>query len=107
MPKYRPGSRVAQVYDHFLQHGADSTVTFGQQLKLADGTVKGWLRMWAKEGPASPKRKSPGGERVYDLGSVGRHGTIITKGSEVSEVRWDDGRTQFVTNEYLQPVIKV
>ena len=42
--------------------------------------------------------------RVYDIVAPGRHGKIIQRGEEVSEVRWDDGVVQYVTNEFLQPL---
>jgi len=57
-----------------------------------------------------PKDKTPPafqkGDRVYDIGSThsGMTGTIKVPGLEVSEVGWDNGRTQCVTNEFLRHV---
>jgi len=46
------------------------------------------------------------GDRVYDLGSThsGMTGVVKVPGLEVSEVQWDNGRTQCVTNDYLRHV---
>lgn len=46
-----------------------------------------------------PKTYTQG--RVYDVVAPGRHGKVIRPGEQVSEVRWDDGVVQYVTNEYL------
>ena len=40
--------------------------------------------------------------RVYEVCNPERFGKVVKRGEEVSEVRWDDGRLQYVTNEYLR-----
>ena len=40
--------------------------------------------------------------RVYEVGNPKRLGRVVKKGVEVSEVLWEDGRYQYVTNEYLK-----
>ena len=42
--------------------------------------------------------------RVYDVADPDRHGTIIKAGSEVSEVRFDDGPERNIANAHLRPV---
>jgi hypothetical protein len=42
--------------------------------------------------------------RVYDIGDPGAYGTVLTEGEQVSEVRFDDGRQRFISNENLRVV---
>ncbi len=41
------------------------------------------------------------GSRVFDLGNIGRHGTVTTLGPQVSEIKYDDGTRAYVSNNYL------
>jgi hypothetical protein len=43
------------------------------------------------------------GNRVYDVG-LARHGKVIRAGVQQSEIRFDDGQTRIIPNQYLQPV---
>jgi hypothetical protein len=42
--------------------------------------------------------------KVYDLSDPDRHGVIVKAGSEVSEVRYDDGALRNVVNDHLRSV---
>jgi len=46
------------------------------------------------------KKLLPKVDRVSD---GNRHGTVIAVGEQVSEVKFDDGVTQFVANRWLAP----
>ncbi len=50
---------------------------------------------------ASGSAKIQKGSRVFDLGNASRHGTVLTLGPQVSEVRYDDGSWSYVSNNYL------
>lgn len=41
------------------------------------------------------------GQRVCDLSAPARFGKIKLVGVQVSEVEWDDGKLQYVTNRFL------
>ena len=45
--------------------------------------------------------------RVYDVADPTRHGTIIKAGTEVSEVRFDDGPERNIPNAHLRAVESV
>jgi hypothetical protein len=40
--------------------------------------------------------------RVSDAAANGRYGTVRKGGPEVSEVEWDDGKRQHITNEFIK-----
>src|SRR4051812_25559032 len=100
MKEHRPGSRKAQVHAHFREHGAESALKFGIELGLASGTVRSWAAQWAKGDTTSVPRMSTG--RVKVTWDPNAHVTLITKGEQVSEVKFDDGRRRFIPNTHLQ-----
>ncbi len=105
MSKYRPGSRVDQVYNYYLLHGPDKAAEFGKTLDLADGTLRGWIRMWTKAG-AEPKIKGivtpvESGGGAYLFGDPTIQCKVLNKGSEQSEVKFPNGNVRFVSNDWL------
>jgi hypothetical protein len=48
------------------------------------------------------QRDADGASRVYDIAAPTRLGTVTTSGPEVSEVKWDNGRTSYVSNDHLR-----
>jgi hypothetical protein len=102
---------VAQVHDYFTRHGIDAARALGVTLNLAPGTVKGWIAGWLREGgspaPSTPSPGLPSGRaRVvlsYDPEAVG---VIVSRGEQVSEVRFADGHSRFIVNHFIKEVEK-
>jgi hypothetical protein len=46
--RYKPGSRVQKVWEKFETDGPEAAVTFGLTLDLKPGTLREWMRMFAK-----------------------------------------------------------
>ncbi len=40
--------------------------------------------------------------KVFARGNPDRIGRVIKEGDQVSEIKWEDGWTQFVANEYIK-----
>jgi hypothetical protein len=97
-------------------------VALGEELKLAAGTVKSWLRKWTKGAVAVPapakveakatkkkvavdKAATPG---VFERGQsvlVGKKVGVITEaGPQVSGVRFAGGRFQYFNNAIMEHV---
>jgi hypothetical protein len=50
------------------------------------------------------RRLSADQARVFDIADPDRHGVLLKAGSEVSEVRYEDGAVRNVVNDHLRPV---
>lgn len=100
---FKPGSRKAQVYAHFKEHDASSALTFGVGLGLAVATLRSWLGSWS--GARAPHleitRPAESRRGVIVTWDPDAHVTLVDQGDEVSQIRWADGRTQFIGNDQL------
>ena len=93
----REGSRKRQVFDQYIEHGADKAELFGLTLGLAPGTIRSWIGTWSKDGgtdvtPAHVRSATviPGRRRVEVYPNTPGDkwiGIVITEGPEVSSVR--------------------
>lgn len=111
MGKPREGSKKRALYDYMLDNGMNGAEAFGiKDLMLNKGLVRRWLKKWSALTPTRPKGTpviSKLGvlserDRVVDLGNAGRVGILVKLGQEVSEVRWDDGWMQYMSNDMLR-----
>jgi hypothetical protein len=118
--KYRPGSRVQQVWEVYEKEGADGATAFGKGLGLADGTLKGWMRMWSTGIDKKAKMPSPpistkpptkvirtsrsmlGKERIRVIGIEGE-AYLIAQGPDQSEIRWvHNGNQVVIPNDWIE-----
>ena len=103
--KHRAGSRKAKVHEHFNLHGANDAMNLGMSLGLAVGTLRSWVRGWEKSGTTpTTKQKAAviaNSKRIRDVANPRMTGTLLDQGPEVSEVRWDNGRKQYVPNGHI------
>ena len=112
---HKAGSRKGKVHADFDENGLNSAVEYGTSLGLAEGTIRSWCKAWEKGG--SPPVKServrltesqspplqPGRAKVFDTRTPEQgYGIIVNRGVEVSEVRWDNGDREYVTNDFLK-----
>lgn len=126
--RYKPGSRIAAMWEAFERGGPEACGTLAPSLKLAEATIKNWIGLWSREkkggaptkkaveakaksttnAPKMPKRIpgykfSPTGKaRVKCSYMPNRLGWLIEAGPEVSEVRWDDEFPEvYIINRFL------
>ena len=110
--RYKAGSRVQKVWEVYERDGPEKAAAFGATLGLAPTTIKSWNRMWSKgevrTGDQTKVEKaekmtaaiSAGRERGYARYWPERKGTRLKRGEEVSDIRWDNGVSQFLPNEF-------
>jgi hypothetical protein len=87
-----------QIRTAFQAGGEAAALEAGKALNLPEKKVRRWLRKLAA--PAEPTKISNvrGATLAYSPKTVV---TIIKRGAEVSEVKFKDGRTQYLSNEQL------
>lgn len=124
----KPGSRKRQVYDALVKSGRPAAIKLAKKLELSEGTAKSWFGAWARQaqaeehnapptrakkaGKSAPAAMRPdarprkdGKRRVYLISDpAGNYGTVISAGSEQSEVRWDNGNVNTVINSWVADV---
>ena len=60
MKEFTKGSRVQKVWDKYRAEGAEAAFVFGLTLDLKHGTLREWMRMYAKLlGQTAPSYKAP------------------------------------------------
>lgn len=118
MPAYKPGSKVAQVWEVYKTDGEERAVAFGLSIGRTPAALRAWISEWSGKAPAAivakPTRRQPeaamaaasGRRRVYASYNPDRLGWVFAEGVQVSGVKWDDGTTSdtFVSNSRLVDV---
>ena len=103
---HKAGSRKGRVHEHFDQYGEAAAITFGTKLGLASTTVSSWIGTWKKtpdKVTKEPKGVTSSNKcRVYASYDPDKLGTVVQAGPEVTEIKWDNGGYQCVSNEYVK-----
>lgn len=108
MSRYKPGSRVAAVFETFEKEGAEAAIAKGVELRLAPSTFHAWVRAWMKEAgqegrapPSAPKQMQTK-PRVWITWDPDRLAYLIAEGPECSLVRWaDTGVETGISNDQI------
>src|SRR5215469_14428892 len=119
---FKAGSAISKVYETLKEKGGEVAFKLGVSLGKKEGTVRNWIRVFAKElgeglsaevkakVAAPPKEKRPintegntiGKTRVFLSYWPELTGVVITAGPQQSVVRWDNGWPQTTySNEFL------
>lgn len=106
--RFRPGSRIAQMWAKFEKEGPEAAIAFGPSLNLAASTISNWVRGWSREAgkqlPVEAKKTSVAAAKSnIKVVWTKRPVRLVERGEQCSEVRWlDTGTQQTLTNDQIQ-----
>lgn len=96
--KFRSPARQA-IYDALKSGGESAALQAGKAHGVKESRVRRWCRKWSAA-PASKGRVQQA--KVYDKRIPDLFGAVVEAGEQVSSVRFEDGFTRYVTNDYLR-----
>jgi hypothetical protein len=116
MPRGNPDSKRGQVKARYASGGEEAAALLGAELGVKESRLKRWFRLWSGAAKAPTKDDTdiaalrrrpvrPGPDRVYLTWKDPCHGgTVVKRGPEQSEVKWDNGNVIVVSNDWITPI---
>lgn len=102
--RYRAGSKTQELWEAYSTKGKEVAAKIGKKVGLKESSIEEYFRRWGTESDKLPTERSSPKIKYFDIGNPKVELTITKQGPEVSEVRFPDGKTQFIPNNKLIPV---